>query len=241
MQSPSEEDRRTNAWLVDHTAPVGNKGTFRARVSLSGAYRRHPCVSSCCCSSADTRLCNCCVALSHCTTESLRGMRGFTTSAGPLAPCGRDALVLAAAGPCRTRKYDGENHLGEASGSGSANCRDRQRLPVHRCLARANAEGSRKQGQKHRTQPPLHPSPPPPPPPPSIHGGRGGGGIAVRERQMQWRKMAGNRGKLRENCGAVTKPPEASRSNTSAQGTHRAPTSTQGGQAKSNCGNCEKL
>ena len=32
--------------------------------------------------------------------------------------------------------------------------------------------------------------------------------------------------KKMENCGKITKPPEASRSNTSAQGTHRAPTST---------------
>ena len=42
--------------------------------------------------------------------------------------------------------------------------------------------------------------------------------------------------KLRENCSTLTKPPEASRSNTSAHGTHRAPKNTQGGQAKSNCG-----
>ena len=44
------------------------------------------------------------------------------------------------------------------------------------------------------------------------------------------------RGKLRENCGAAAKPPEASKSSTSAQGAHRAPTGTRGGQAKSNCG-----
>ena len=104
-------------------------------------------------------------------------------------------------------------------------------------------------------------------------GGRGGGGMAVRERQIQSRGIAGNcrklrviagklwviagklwkiaedrgkiAGKLRENCGAVIKPPEASRSGTSAQGTHRASTSKQGGQAGSNCGKntkgCEKL
>ena len=59
------------------------------------------------------------------------------------------------------------------------------------------------------------------------------------------RKIAG---KLQESCSAVTKPPEASRSNTAAPGTREAPTSTRGGQAKSNCGkiaeiceNCEKL
>ena len=45
-------------------------------------------------------------------------------------------------------------------------------------------------------------------------GAGGGGGIAVREGQIQLQK---NCGKLREKCGAVTKPPEASRSNTSAQ------------------------
>ena len=63
--------------------------------------------------------------------------------------------------------------------------------------------------------------------------------------------IAKNCGKMQENCeenaekcGAV----EISRSNTAAQGTHRAPTSTRGGQAKNNCGkmqenaeNCEKL
>ena len=38
--------------------------------------------------------------------------------------------------------------------------------------------------------------------------------------------------KLRKYCGVVTKPLEASKSDTSAQGTHRAPTSTPGGQAK---------
>ena len=79
------------------------------------------------------------------------------------------------------------------------------------------------------------------------------GGIAVRERQIQLRKIVENcrgncgeiAGKLRDtNCG-VTKPPEDSMSNTSAQGTHRAPTSTQSGQAKPSCrksaGNCGKL
>ena len=69
----------------------------------------------------------------------------------------------------------------------------------------------------------------------------GGGGIAVRERQIQLRKMAG---KLQGNCGASTKAPEASRSNSSAEGTHRAPTSTQGGQAKRKrkiAENCRKL
>ena len=40
----------------------------------------------------------------------------------------------------------------------------------------------------------------------------GGGGIAVREGQIQLRKIAG---KCQKNCGAITKPPEASRSNTS--------------------------
>ena len=49
-----------------------------------------------------------------------------------------------------------------------------------------------------------------------------------RERQIQLRTMAG---KSQGNCGAVTKPPEASVSGTSAQGTYRAPTRTQGGQA----------
>ena len=42
-----------------------------------------------------------------------------------------------------------------------------------------------------------------------------------------------------KNCGKLrcrNQPPEASRNNTSAQGTHRAPKSTRGGQAKSNCG-----
>ena len=57
----------------------------------------------------------------------------------------------------------------------------------------------------------------------------GGGGIAVREREIELLKVAGN---WRENCGAVTKPPHASKSNTSAQGTHRAPTSTRGGHTK---------
>ena len=47
-----------------------------------------------------------------------------------------------------------------------------------------------------------------------------GGGVAIREGPIQLRKIAkncGNCGRLRENSGAVTKPPEASRSNTSAQ------------------------
>ena len=51
--------------------------------------------------------------------------------------------------------------------------------------------------------------------------------------------------KIAEKCRAVAKPPKASRSDTSAQGTHRAPTRTRGGPAKSICGkiaeNCEKL
>ena len=84
----------------------------------------------------------------------------------------------------------------------------------------------------------------------------GGGGTAVRECQLQLRTIVENcgkiAGKLRENLrksfGAVTKPPAASTSNTSAQGTPRAPTRTRGGRAKSNCGksagnceNCAKL
>ena len=47
--------------------------------------------------------------------------------------------------------------------------------------------------------------------------------------------------KLRGKWGTATKPPEASRSNTSAQGTHRAPTRMRGGQAKSDCGKLRKL
>ena len=43
----------------------------------------------------------------------------------------------------------------------------------------------------------------------------------------------------RENCGAVPKPPQASKCNPSARGTHGAPTSEQGGRAKLQ--NCEKL
>ena len=50
---------------------------------------------------------------------------------------------------------------------------------------------------------------------------------------------------MRENCGALTKPPEASRSNTSAQGTHGALTRARGGRAKSTRGKiaetCGKL
>ena len=46
-------------------------------------------------------------------------------------------------------------------------------------------------------------------------------------------------GKLRENCGAAAKPPEASRSNASAQGTHRAPnnraTRTNKEHVRNNC------
>ena len=42
--------------------------------------------------------------------------------------------------------------------------------------------------------------------------------------------------KLRKYCGAVTKPPDASRRNTFAHATRRAPRSTRGGQAKSSCG-----
>ena len=57
--------------------------------------------------------------------------------------------------------------------------------------------------------------------------------MAVRERQIQLRKIVG---KLRGNCGAITKSPTASRCNTSAQGIHRAPTSTQRGQAKAVAG-----
>ena len=75
--------------------------------------------------------------------------------------------------------------------------------------------------------------------------GKQGGGGACCQSQIQL-------GKLREHCGAVTKPPDPS-SNTSAQGTHKAPhqQGTQGGQARSNCGklrkrvenceNCDKL
>ena len=75
----------------------------------------------------------------------------------------------------------------------------------------------------------------------------GGGGGAVRDRQIHEKlpKMAGN---PRENCGAVPKPPEASKSNTFAQGTHGAPTDTRGGRAKGNCrkirenaGKCKRL
>ena len=57
-----------------------------------------------------------------------------------------------------------------------------------------------------------------------------------------------NCGKLGGNCAAVTKAAAASRSNTSAQGTHRAPTSTRGGTSEkqlrekmcTTAGNCEK-
>ena len=66
----------------------------------------------------------------------------------------------------------------------------------------------------------------------------GGGGVAVRESQIQLRKIAG---KWRENGGAVTKSPEASRRNTSAQGTHRAPTRTRGGRAKAVAGKTAKI
>ena len=66
-------------------------------------------------------------------------------------------------------------------------------------------------------------------------GGGGGGGDCG---QGASNPIANNcvkiAGKLRQNCGAATKPPEASRSNTSAQGTRRAPTRTRGGHAKSN-------
>ena len=69
----------------------------------------------------------------------------------------------------------------------------------------------------------------------------GGGGCGQGASNLFAKKC----GKFGGNCGAVTKPPKASRSNTSTQGTHRAPKSTQGGQAKSNCGkiadNCGKL
>ena len=71
----------------------------------------------------------------------------------------------------------------------------------------------------------------------TVTGRRGGGGLRSGS-------VKSNREKLRENWGAVTKS-EASKSKTSAQGTHRAPTSTRGGQTKSNCGkiadNCEEL
>ena len=69
---------------------------------------------------------------------------------------------------------------------------------------------------------------------PTALGAGGGGGGAVRARRIQLRKIAKNSekiaGKLRKNCGAITKPPEASRSNPFAQDTHMAPTSTPGGQ-----------
>ena len=64
----------------------------------------------------------------------------------------------------------------------------------------------------------------------------GGGGCGKGVSNPIAKNGGKNGGKLREiaeNCGAVTKPPAASRRNTSA---HRAPTSTRGGQAKSNCG-----
>ena len=63
-------------------------------------------------------------------------------------------------------------------------------------------------------------------------GGSCGQGASNPIAKKNGRKIAG---KLRENCGAVIQPPEASRSNTSAQGTHGAPTSTSRGHAKSNC------
>ena len=57
--------------------------------------------------------------------------------------------------------------------------------------------------------------------------------------------------RLWESCGAVTKPPAASSSNTSAQGTHKAPTHTRGtgkepwrengGKLREIANNCEKL
>ena len=67
-------------------------------------------------------------------------------------------------------------------------------------------------------------TPPPPPPAPPAQN-----------------PIAENCGKLRENCGARTNPPEASRSNTSACGTHRVPKRMHGGQAKANAENCGKL
>ena len=76
----------------------------------------------------------------------------------------------------------------------------------------------------------------------------GVGGIAVRERQIQCRKLGGkwraNVGKLRGNSGAVPKAHEASKSNTSAQGTHRTnkhATGTSKQQLRENEGNCGNL
>ena len=46
----------------------------------------------------------------------------------------------------------------------------------------------------------------------------GGGGIAVRERQIQLLIIAGTTGKLRENGGAVTKPPDSNTPLTPAMG-----------------------
>ena len=65
--------------------------------------------------------------------------------------------------------------------------------------------------------------------------GGGGGGGSVRERQIQSRKIE-NCGKMVPKVRCHNPPPPASKSNTSAQGTHRAPTRTPGVQAKGNCG-----
>ena len=68
----------------------------------------------------------------------------------------------------------------------------------------------------------------------------GGGGY----RQGASNPMAKDCGTLRknaENCGGVTEPPEASKSDTSAQGTHGAPTSARGGRAESSCGKLRKI
>ena len=76
--------------------------------------------------------------------------------------------------------------------------------------------------------------------------GPGGGGVRSGSVKCNCEKMWENCGKLRGNCGKIADSNKTSRSlkeQRSAQKAHRAPRSTQGGQATSNCGkmagNCE--
>ena len=97
------------------------------------------------------------------------------------------------------------------------------REEAHTTAARTSSSGMSSRGHPHL--------------PTFARGSWGGGGQGVSN------PIAKNCRKLRENRCAVPQPPKASTSNTSAQGTHRAPTRTRGGYAQSNCGrimeNCE--
>ena len=55
------------------------------------------------------------------------------------------------------------------------------------------------------------------------HMQRGGGGLRSGRVKSNCNKLRINCGKMRKHCGPVTQPPKASRGNTSAQGTRRAP------------------